>query len=112
MGIVTDSTPVEDPKDPDHYLFQLFALFADPCARAAMAERARAGGLGYGDVKKEIFERLMDHFAPMRARREDYEKRPGDVEAILADGARRARALAAPVMEACRQAAGVGPSRR
>jgi tryptophanyl-tRNA synthetase len=112
MGIVTDSTPVEDPKDPDHYLFQLHALFADPCQRAEMAERARAGGLGYGDVKKAIFELLMDYFGPMRARREDYEKRPDDVEAILADGARRARELAGPVMDACRQAAGVGPPRR
>jgi tryptophanyl-tRNA synthetase len=74
-----------------------------------MAERARAGGLGYGDVKKAIFELLMDYFGPMRARREDYEKRPDDVEAILADGARRARELAGPVMDACRQAAGVGP---
>ncbi|MGH0034519.1 MAG: tryptophan--tRNA ligase [Myxococcota bacterium] len=109
MGIVTDSTPVEDPKDPDHSLFQLHALFADECEQAAMAERARAGGLGYGDVKKALFERLMDYFGPMRARREDYEKRPDDVEAILADGARRARELAAPVMEACRGAAGVGP---
>jgi len=111
MGIVTDSTPVEAPKDPDHHLFALFALFADPGERAAIAERAKAGGLGYGEVKKEILERLLDYFSVMRARREDYESRPDDVEDILVEGGRRARELARPVMEACRRAAGVGPAR-
>jgi len=109
MGIVTDSKGVDEAKDPGHHLFQLYDLFAEPEARKVIRERASAGGLGYGDVKKEIFERLMDHFAPLRARRDDFAKRPDDVEDILASGARRARALAAPVLEACRQAAGVGP---
>jgi tryptophanyl-tRNA synthetase len=112
MGIVTDSTPVEEPKDPASSLFQLWSLFAKPAEREEMAERARAGGLGYGEVKKDLLARLLDHFAPMRGRRAHYEAHPDEVESILADGAARARSLAAPVMERCRRAAGVGPPPR
>jgi tryptophanyl-tRNA synthetase len=108
MGIVTDSTPVEDPKDPETVLFQLYGLFADPEERKAMAERARAGGLGYGDVKKELLEKLLAHFEPMRERRAELEQRPDDVADILREGAARARAVATPVLEACREATGLG----
>jgi tryptophanyl-tRNA synthetase len=109
MGVVTDSTPVEEPKDPEAPLFQLWNLFAKPAEREEMAVRARAGGLGYGEVKKDLLARLLEHFAPMRERRAWYAERPDEVEAILSDGAARARSLAAPVMERCRRAAGVGP---
>ena len=111
MGIVTDSTPVEDPKDTDQAVFELWTLFASVDERDAMFERARAGGLGYGDVKKDLLERLMDTFEPMRARRAEYEGKPAELEAILRDGVERARALAMPVLEACREAAGLGPLR-
>jgi tryptophanyl-tRNA synthetase len=112
MGIVTDSTPVEDPKDTDQAVFELWSLFASEGEQEEMFARARAGGLGYGDVKKDLLERLMDHFEPMRVRRESFEARPGVVEEILADGVERARALALPVIEACREAAGLGVPRR
>ncbi len=111
MGIVTDSTPVEDPKDTDQALFQLWSLFATPTERQALFERARAGGLGYGEVKKDLLARLMDYFEPMRTRRAELEGKPDEVEAILRSGAERARALAAPVMDGVRQAAGLGPPR-
>jgi tryptophanyl-tRNA synthetase len=111
MGIVTDSTPVEDPKDPAHVVFQLFDLVADDAERADMKQRALAGGLGYGDVKKALLERVLDYFGPMRARRDDYESRPDDVEDILRAGAEKARALAAPVLDGCRAAAGLGARR-
>ncbi len=110
MGIVTDSTPVEEPKSVDTTLFQLWGLFADESDRVEMAERAAGGGLGYGEVKKELLRRLLEYFAPMRSRRADYEKRPGDVEEILVQGAARARALALPVLAACRAAAGLSGS--
>ena len=112
MGIVTDSTPVEDPKDTDQAVFDLWSLFATEGEREEMFARARAGGLGYGDVKKDLLERLMDHFGPMRERRAEYEARAGVVEEILADGVARARALALPVLEACRDAAGLGVPRK
>ena len=111
MGIVTDSTPVADPKDPSAGVFQLWNLFASPEERREMAERARRGGLGYGDVKKDLLARLVAYFTPMRERRERYAARPGEVEALLEDGARRARALAAPVLAAARSAAGLGAPR-
>jgi tryptophanyl-tRNA synthetase len=112
MGIVTDSTPVEEPKDPAASVFQLWNLFADPDERRAMAERAKRGGLGYGEVKKDLLARLIAHFAPLRERREHYASRPAEVEEILSEGARRARSLAAPVLAAARDAAGLGPSGR
>ncbi len=109
MGIVTDSTPLEAPKDTSAALFQLWSLFARAEERAELFERARSGGLGYGEVKKDLLRRLLGFFAPMRERRADFAARPDDVEAVLADGAKRARALGEPVLEACRQAAGIGP---
>ncbi len=108
MGIVTDSTPVEDPKDTNQALFELWSLFATESERQEMFERAEAGGLGYGDVKKDLLARLMDYFEPMRARRAELEQKPEEIEAILRFGAGRARALATPVLEACRAAAGLG----
>ena len=106
MGIVTDSTPVADPKDPNAVVFQLWSLFATPAERASMQAEAKAGGLGYGEVKKDILRRLLEYFGSMRERRADYEKRPDEVEAILLRGAEKARALAAPVLARCREAAG------
>jgi tryptophanyl-tRNA synthetase len=112
MGIVTDSTPVADPKDVNQTVFQLWSLFATQSEREVMFERARAGGLGYGDVKKDLLARLMDFFEPMRSRRAELEEKPEEVEAILRAGAVRARELATPTLEACREAAGLGALRR
>jgi tryptophanyl-tRNA synthetase len=109
MGIVTDSTPVEDAKDVNQAVFQLWSLFADADEREAMFGRAKAGGLGYGDVKKDLLARLLDYFGPMREKREELAKRPDEIEDVLRDGATRARALAMPVIEAARVAVGVGP---
>ncbi len=111
MGIVTDSTPVADPKDTRQAVFELWSLFASESEREEMFARASAGGLGYGDVKKDLLARLMDYFEPMRARRAEFEQKPAEVEAILRDGAARARALATPILEACRDAAGLGVPR-
>ena len=112
MGIVTDSTPVEDPKDTQQTLFEIWSLFASVPEREEMFARAAAGGLGYGDIKKDLLTRLMDYFEPMRARRAELEKKPDEIEAILRSGAERARLLARPVLEACRAAAGLGAAPR
>lgn len=109
MGIVTDSTPVEDPKDFRSVVFQLWSLFATKDEQAEMKERAAKGGLGYGDVKKDILKRLLEYFGPMRERREEFSKRPDEVEDILRRSAKRARALAGPVLARCREAAGFLP---
>jgi tryptophanyl-tRNA synthetase len=111
MAIVTDSSPVDAPKNTDQALFQLWSLFATKPEREALFARAAAGGLGYGEVKKDLAERALAYFAPLRARREELARQQGLVEHVLADGARRARALAAPVFEAAREAAGLGALR-
>ncbi len=108
MSIVTDSTPVAEPKDTTSAIFQLWSLFATQPECEDMFARAKAGGLGYGDVKKDLLARILDHFGPMREKREALEKNLDDVQDLLAEGAKRARVLGAPVLEAARQASGLG----
>ena len=108
MAIVTDSTPVEEPKDTATPLFQLWSLFADAAEREDLFGRAKTGGLGYGEVKKDLLRRLLDTFGPMRERRAEFEARPADVEDILIGGAKRARAIGAPLLAKARRAAGLG----
>jgi len=111
MGIVTDSTPVDQPKDVTTGLFQLWSLFATAAERDALFARAKQGGLGYGEVKKDLLARVLEHFAPFRERRAEWERRPDDVEDVLAQGAGRARELSAPILAAARDAAGLGRAR-
>jgi len=108
MSVVTDSEPVEAPKDTKGNVFKLWSLFASAAEKEEMFARAKAGGLGYGDVKKDLLERMLEYFGPMRERREELAKRPDDIEDVLADGAKRARKLGAPVLAAARDAAGLG----
>ena len=83
------------PKDPDKCtVFALYKLFATPQEQAQMREQYLAGGYGYGAAKKELFERLMHFFAPMRAKREELERNRHYVERVLRDGAQRARSVA------------------
>jgi len=110
MGIVTDSTPVEAPKDVATPLFQLWTLFAAPAEREALFARAQAGGLGYGEVKKDLLRRLLEHFGPYRERRAQWAARPDDVEDVLRRGVGRAREIARPTLAAARDAAGLGPA--
>jgi len=108
MSIVTDSTPVEAPKDPDKCnVFALYSLFANAEEKTAMAERYRAGGLGYGEVKKALLEKINLQFAPARERRKQLAAHPDDVESILQVGARRARGEAQATMDLVRKATGL-----
>ncbi len=70
--------------------------------------RFRAGGLGYGELKKDLFERLMGYFESARKTREELAARPETVEDILGEGARRARETVGPLMEEVRSASGLG----
>ena len=108
MGIVTDSTPMEAPKEPEgNAIYALYKLFATPGEVAEMAAAFRAGGYGYGHAKKALLAAYHRMFDPFKARREELVKDPAAVEDILLSGARRARAAAAPVMEKVRQAVGL-----
>ncbi len=109
MGIVTDSTPVDEPKDPEGSpLFGLWSLFGSPAEREEMAERFRSGGLGYGEVKKDLVSRVLDYFGPARETRAALSKDPGAVEEVLRRGAGRARETARPLVEEARRASGLG----
>jgi len=108
MGIVTDSTPLEDPKDPEgSTIVALYRLFATPDEVRTMEEEFRAGGVGYGHFKQRLFEAVRDHFAPMRERREEILRDPGYVDEVLRRGAERAREIAGATMERVRKAVGL-----
>jgi tryptophanyl-tRNA synthetase len=108
MSIVTDSTPLEDPKPTeDSSILALYRLVATPAEVRQMEDEFRAGGLGYGHFKQRLFEALRDHFAPMRERRAELEQRPDYVEDVLRDGAHRAREVAQTTMARVRHAVGL-----
>ncbi|MGD8453555.1 MAG: tryptophan--tRNA ligase [Phycisphaerae bacterium] len=108
MGIKTDSTPVEDPKNPETCtVFALLKLLAEPEEVAEWEQRYRAGGMGYGEAKKRLAELYEATFGPKREARQAWAARPDDVEDILRDGGRRARAVARQVMAEAREACGI-----
>lgn len=108
MGIVTDSTPVEAPKDPaTSSIVALYRLFASEADVQKMEADFRAGGFGYGDFKKRLFEGLWEHFRPFREKRAALAADVGYIESVLRDGAARARAVAARTMDRVRLATGL-----
>jgi tryptophanyl-tRNA synthetase len=108
MAIVTDSTPVDAPKDPDKStIVQLYSLFASKAEIDNLYERFKRGGTGYGDFKKELFEKLWAYFAPMRARRDELQRDKSYIDNVLAKGAKRANAVADQVMTRVRAAVGL-----
>jgi tryptophanyl-tRNA synthetase len=108
MSIVTDSTPVEAPKNPAaSSIFQLFSLVGTPEEIEAMRVAFAKGGVGYGDFKKQLFDRLWEFFGPMRERRNEILAQPDYIDEVLAKGAERANALADKVMARVRNAVGL-----
>jgi tryptophanyl-tRNA synthetase len=108
MRIVTDSRPMEEPKDPEgDHLFQLYSLFATDAQREELAAVYRRGGFGYGEVKKALADLAAGYFAEARSRRQELEAHPTRVREILGDGAARARRKAAEVLRRAELACGV-----
>ncbi len=108
MRIVTDSKTVEDKKDPEKCnVFALYRLFAPESERNMMADRYRAGGLGYGEVKKALLKLMLDYYEPFRTRRAELEKEPETIELILRQGAEKARAVIGVTLKAARAACGL-----
>ncbi|MCK4998474.1 MAG: tryptophan--tRNA ligase [Anaerohalosphaera sp.] len=109
MRIQTDSTPVEDPKDPDTCnIFALLRLAASKDEVAEWADKYRRGGIGYGTVKKRVVELLHDYFRPYRDRRAELEGDLDYVHGVLENGAKRARAVARVTIDRVREAVGLG----
>jgi tryptophanyl-tRNA synthetase len=109
MGIVMDSrTPAEPKPDADKNLaVQLLRLVAPATVALDYENRLRAGGLGYGDLKKALFEHYWNYFATARARRMELAASLDHVESFLRDGATRARAVASVVLKRARKASGL-----
>ncbi len=108
MSIITDSTPVEAPKDPaSSSILGLYKLAAPAEDVAKMEAAFRAGGTGYGDFKKQLFGALWEYFAPARARREEILKDPAEVDRVLEAGAQKARAIACATLGRVRRAMGL-----
>jgi len=110
MSIVMDSRTPDEPKpDADQNLaIQLLRLVAPEDVAREYEERLRAGGLGYGDLKKKLFECYWEFFAEPRQRRQELEQNLDYVHEVLRDGAERARAVATRVLSRARRACGLG----
>jgi tryptophanyl-tRNA synthetase len=106
-GIVTDSRLPGEPKDIEgSALYQIYQAFASEAEAKAMQE-AYKNGIGWGDAKHMLFERIDSEIAPMREKYESLMRNPAQIEAILLKGAEKARQIGTPFMQSLRQAVGL-----
>jgi tryptophanyl-tRNA synthetase len=108
MSIQTDSTPLDEPKDPESCnVFALIKLFADEETQKEIAEKYRAGGYGYGHAKKELLGMIEDYFAEARTKRKELAEDLDTVREILREGGKKARERAEEVMGPVREVTGL-----
>ena len=109
MRIVTNSIPVDQPKDPDKCnVFALLKLVASPDELAGWQDRYQSGGMGYSEAKKRLAELMIDYFKPFRQKRAELENNIDYVRQVLARGAERAKTVAAKTLIEVRRAVGIG----
>lgn len=110
MSIKTDSTPLGQPLNPEACnVFALYSLFATEAEKAELAQLYRTGGIGYGEAKKRLLEKINATFAPARQKRKELEANLDHVEKVLRQGAERARTEAQQTMALVREAVGMKP---
>jgi tryptophanyl-tRNA synthetase len=103
MSIVSDSTPLEEPKNPDTcHTFALYQLLADETQIATMRENYIAGNYGYGHAKQALFELILEKFSEPRARFDHLMANTSEIEAALEIGAKKAKAVAQEVFQRTR----------
>jgi tryptophanyl-tRNA synthetase len=107
MSITTDSTPMEQPKQLEGTTLGLLMQAVNPEAYKDFVAQGATPGVGYGDLKKKLLAEITTRFAPYQEKYRHLQANPGEVEAVLADGATRARALALPIIEKARHATGL-----
>ena len=108
MSIVTDSTPIEQPKNPDTCnVFALYKLFAEQEEIALMREKYLRGGYGYGDAKKELLNKILTYFGLARNKYSELKKDLSYVFQVLKTGAEKARAEAIITLKEVRIAVGL-----
>ena len=102
-NIITDNTPLEEPKDPDSAtVYQIFKLLASDEESKTMADKLKAGGYGWGHAKKELLEKVVSSFSEERAKFEHYQNNPKEVEEVLMEGAQKAKKVAKATLERVR----------
>ncbi len=107
MSIETDSTPLEEPKNPDTCkVFALYSLLGSENQIAEMRKNYLAGNYGYGHAKQALFELITDTFKTERERYNYYITNPDEVERILMDGAKKASVVANAVLNRVREKLG------
>lgn len=105
MSIVTDSKGVEEPKDPETCIvYQVHKLFLSEAEANELADKYRAGGMGYGDAKKMLFAAYMDHFKPLREKRASLKDEY--VKEVAEAGRMKASAVAEKTMQRVKKAVG------
>ena len=107
MSIVTDSTPLEEPKNPDNNITKLYSLFASKEEIQAMKDNFTNGNYGYGHGKTELYNKILEYFAPYRKKREELENNMDYVEKILKKGAEKARDIASKKVSEVRKTVGL-----
>jgi len=107
MSIITDTADIDEPKDKDTPLFQLYSLFLDKKDQSKLSARYDGKGLRYGDVKIELFQKVMDHFQPFREKRASLISRPKEVRDILRLGAKKANIIAEEVLDRVKSSVGM-----
>ncbi len=108
MSILTDATPLEAPKDPEKsIIYSIYKQFASADQSKSLADKFRAGGMGYGDAKKQLFELLWDYFTPYRNKRDELVNNMDYVNAVRQKGAEKARNIASDTINKVRELVGV-----
>lgn len=107
MAIVTDSTPLEEPKDPENNITKLYELFASKEEVAEMKRKFSEGGYGYGHGKTELLNKILEYFGEARAKREELAKDKEYLDRVLKEGAEKARKIASAKMTEVKKAVGL-----
>jgi tryptophanyl-tRNA synthetase len=108
MGIKTDSTPVEAPKDPDtDTVFKIYSYLATPPEIENLRDKYLSGGFGYGEAKKMLLTKYLEHFGPAREKRIELAKNLGYLGDVLKSGGEKAKKIASGTMEQVRQRTGL-----
>ena len=107
MSIVTDSSGIDDPKDKDTPLYKLYSLFLNNDEKKILSDRYDTPGLRYGDIKKELLEKIYEHFSPYKKRREYFFNNIDEVYDILNQGREKATVVASEYINKMRKAMGI-----
>jgi len=107
MSIVTDSAGINEPKDKDTPLYKIYSLFLNDEEKKILSDRYETPGLRYGDVKKELLEKIYEHVSPYREKRERLFNNTDDVRQILNQGREKASLVANDYIEKIRKAIGI-----